>query len=1047
MICRRSVRLYFFGALTLLCLIAPAKSQVVGPGGVSAPDLWLESDDAGNIAAAWQDNSTNNNPVEAVGSWSISPADRAHNFHPYTTGYTSSRYFRDPTSFMPASIRRESVSVFSAVRRTSAGQGRIVGVDDNALYADEPGFSMTTDGFPRFYKYSGYIDSQNASTAMTINRSGVPYFISDDLGGTIEVGLDGQSSTRTRVGIQYTVGRSLLVGYGSWTGNTPGAFPGDVMEVIWYRRALSAIERNRVNSYLALKHGATLLADYLDSAGTIIWNFAAASGFNQNVAGIGYDQSSGLHQKQSNSINSGDQVIVSLGASVAASNASNAGAFAVNRSFLIWGDDAGSTSYSNATTIGGTSYNRMARTWRLQQSGTVPQATIAYPYSGSDNVYLIIGDTTNFSGANTVVAMANMQTIEGTSYRTTSTPVSFGANSYFTFATITPDPLIVTSTADTNTIGTLRYAINHANSNPDDDNITFNIADAGPHVISPLTGLPEITDDNVSIDGTSQSGAVCNMLTSGTPHILKIQIDGAGTTDAEGLILGANNVSVSGLSITGFDSRAIRITGTANDASVDCSYIGVEPDGTTKNANARSGSVGSAVAMQGYGGSLRRSVVSGNDDDTGDSGIFIGGSDTTATGNIIGLSADSATVLGNANYGFHIRPEASNVTIGGTNAADRNIVSGNGSHGLNIDSSSALSILGNYIGTDYVGLVDLGNGGDGIRLTGSASGGRIGDGTASGANIIAHNAGDGVHLTADPLQVAILSNAIHSNGGQGIDLAPGGVTDIDAGDVDTGPNDLLNFPLINALISDGTSLVAYDISLDVPGATHGYRIEFFRNSAPDATHGEGEAYLGAVEIAHAGGELNFTGSFTANVPVNVGDVISTTTTRKTGAVTYDISSEFSGNATAALAGDLKVAIDSAVYDPGGSNLKSVPQNDMLITVTVSNDIGLSTTADTIVIIVDVPSDLVFYNGDIDDAGPQTNPVSYDGSNAPGLTFTYGTDVRFSDAAVKPAFADCDYIPPAGYDPAVRFICINPKGTLPAGDPEPSFYMQMRQRIR
>lgn len=148
--------------------------------------------------------------------------------------------------------------------------------------------------------------------------------------------------------------------------------------------------------------------------------------------------------------------------------------------------------------------------------------------------------------------------------------------------TVTGYPPLTVWSANDSGGGSLRDAIAFANANAAEDNITFAIPGTGPHVISPLTALPNITDDNVSIDGTSQSGTVCNTLVNGTPHILNIQIDGASSTDAEGLLVNANNVALSGLSITGFDSRAIRISGPSNNGSVDCSYIGVNPDGTVR---------------------------------------------------------------------------------------------------------------------------------------------------------------------------------------------------------------------------------------------------------------------------------------------------------------------------------------------------------------------------------------------------------------------------------------------------------------------------------
>ncbi|MCD0457530.1 hypothetical protein LPB85_19000 [Chryseobacterium sp. LC2016-27] len=51
-------------------------------------------------------------------------------------------------------------------------------------------------------------------------------------------------------------GQRLRIGDGAWT--APGSFPGDIMEVVWYKRALTSNEQSRVNSYLAIKNGVTL---------------------------------------------------------------------------------------------------------------------------------------------------------------------------------------------------------------------------------------------------------------------------------------------------------------------------------------------------------------------------------------------------------------------------------------------------------------------------------------------------------------------------------------------------------------------------------------------------------------------------------------------------------------------------------------------------------------------------------------------------------------------------------------------------------------------
>ena len=95
------------------------------------------------------------------------------------------------------------------------------------------------------------------------------------------------------------------------------------------------------------------------------------------------------------------------------------------------------------------------------------------------------------------------------------------------------------------------------------------------------------------------------------------------------------------------------------------------------------------------------------------------------------------------------------------------------------------------------------------------TGNRVG-GTALGAgNTIANNASLGIRVAPTAGTNAILGNAIYANSGLGIDLADDGVTTNDVGDGDSGPNDLLNFPVITSATASGPT-VTVDFDLDAP---------------------------------------------------------------------------------------------------------------------------------------------------------------------------------------------------------------------------------------
>lgn len=676
---------------------------------------------------------------------------------------------------------------------------------------------------------------------------------------------------------------------------------------------------------------------------------------------------------------------------------------------------------------------------------------------GEGEIYLgtinVTGDG-NHTGSFTSSISVNTGDIISTT-TTRKTASSFDMTSEFSetiASTSSTSPLVVTNTADTDTLGTLRYAINHANANSADDNITFNIAGTGPHKITLSSALPKITDDDVTIDGSTHPGASCGQLTNGTQHTLMVHIDGATAgADAYGMeILGAN-VSVKALSITNFDGYGLYAwSGGASNFVGDCLYIGVEPDGTTTGANVTVDNRSPGILFTNVSNlTLRNSLVSGHNDDAGDYGVrFDHVTGAIVQGNIIGLNANGNGALGNSGKGIQIDGSSSGIMIGGTTVATRNIISGNGGSAIRVrNTASNVTIIGNHIGVGVDGTTAFGNGSHGVFVQEGAVV-TIGDGTTAGGNIIANNTSDGVSTGGSNTgTLAILSNQFYSNGGLGIDLGNDGLTANDGGDGDTGANELLNFPLLNEVKADGTTSIDYDVNLDAPSNANGYRVEFFKNTTADPSgYGEGEVYLGFVDIAHSGGDLNFTGSLTTTMTVNVGDIISATTTRKTGTLTYDITSEFSQNVTTVDANPASLTVAKTVA-PLNAGDYDLPGNDVVYTFVVTNEGVGAVDADSIIIIDSLPPEIIFYNGDHDGPGPSTDVVGFEESST-SLTFNPSTDAFFSNGTNKPAdLSECDYTPTAGYDPNVKYVCFNPKGTMQGGDPNPVFNIRFRATIQ
>ena len=144
-------------------------------------------------------------------------------------------------------------------------------------------------------------------------------------------------------------------------------------------------------------------------------------------------------------------------------------------------------------------------------------------------------------------------------------------------------------------------------------------------------------------------------------------------------------------------------------------------------------------------------------------------------------------------------------------------------------------------------------------------------------------------------------------------------------------------------------------------------------------------------------------------------------------VIYNTQCQAGGAPTVALSGTKSVS----VYDPNNTGIYAIPGNDVIYTILVENMGAGTVDADSLTLIDIIPSELIFYNGDIDDGGPETNPVMFT-DNVSGLTLDFNTDVGFSNSAAPPAdFAACNYSPVAGYDDAVTYICISPTGTMQA----------------
>lgn len=348
-------------------------------------------------------------------------------------------------------------------------------------------------------------------------------------------------------------------------------------------------------------------------------------------------------------------------------------------------------------------------------------------------------------------------------------------------------------------------------------------------------------------------------------------------------------------------------------------------------------------------------------------GIHVNGAGgNVIQGNHIGTNFSGTTALPNGGDGIEIT--TANNTIGGTTPGSHNVISGNGQNGIWINGfgASGNTIQGNYIGTDASGSLVLGNVSAGIRITNGS--GNIVGGTVGGAgNTIANNQDAGVAVEQGS-QNTIRGNANYDNVGLGIDLGADGVTANDAGDGDTGGNELQNYPSLDAGIVTASEITIGGTINSTPNTT--LEIDFYASTVGDPSgYGEGEFYVGSESVTTDGaGNASFLTTFTG-VTISAGDEISATATDP-----FGNTSEFSQNVAATL--DDPTIPDAALapeIDGNVDDIWSVSPLHVIRNVTIGDISGASDLSgswkglydpDYLYLLVDVTDDML-----VDDTGP------------------------------------------------------------------------------
>ncbi len=392
-----------------------------GPGGVaSSQALWLKADEGitgTSTVSAWTDQSTSlNNAAQATSSRQPQFIDDAINFNPILKFDGTDDFLDVPFS---NELNGNEMTVFSVHRVetdnnswrspfTSRGNGPERGYlvyvrSDNDNYdlwtgVGDSGIG-TWDGFQQALQPGA--DTQLLGVTFTASSTG---------NGDKSFFMDGfllASTTNTEY-YSPNIDRPYRVGAGA-TESTSGAFfwYGDIAEQIVFNKVLSTVEREKVESYLAIKYGLTLTHDYYNTsydgtnaATTTIYDID--NGYGNDVAGIGQENVQGLYQPKSKSEN--DDAILTVGSP---SNLND-------NEYLVWGNNGLDGSTTSGVPVGYS--ERLNRVWYFSETGDVGSVSVKFDLdkiggrseNPNDYAVLINNGSATFAGSTPITTGINI---------------------------------------------------------------------------------------------------------------------------------------------------------------------------------------------------------------------------------------------------------------------------------------------------------------------------------------------------------------------------------------------------------------------------------------------------------------------------------------------------------------------------------------------------------------------------------------------------------------------------------------------------------------
>jgi hypothetical protein len=291
--------------------------------------------------------------------------------------------------------------------------------------------------------------------------------------------------------------------------------------------------------------------------------------------------------------------------------------------------------------------------------------------------------------------------------------------------------------------------------------------------------------------------------------------------------------------ISGNGDSGIVVVAPANGVDIVRNRLGTNLAGNAALGNGAYGIrviSGSGIQIGGIG---LGNLVSGNA-----RAMSIAGADgTVVQGNVFGLTATEAAALPNADP---IDVRSNGNQIGGINPGEGNVIAGNDGGLQFAGGASHNTVQGNFLGTNSALSFAPGNGYSSLYVY-EGFDNVIGGTQAGAANVITGNYAAGAYVRVGKRN-ALLGNRIYGNGLAGIENGPIGPSPNDTLDLDQGPNEGQNRPVLRSAIAQNNLLTIMG-TLDSAAATD-YRVEFFHGASCHVSGlGEGSTYLGFATVS------------------------------------------------------------------------------------------------------------------------------------------------------------------------------------------------------